>query len=288
MSMRILVGLFFLGLCAGACAEPMPSLYTVPNELNMLIESGHIQGATCSERAVYLSHARGVEKIAWDGRRLGGVTAPNHLGDVAYAEGRLYGVIVLYGKLPPDEPVGRIVVWDEDLNLIQEKKVDLRLDGCVVFQGKLYVGVDEWGKDPHAGCTLAVFDLDLNLIEKKTIDLGYWIHYGVQTLATDGESLFLGNYGAKAEDNNPERYNCTRLDAALEWQENLRFSCSEGFALVPASVAQRPGKIFFAVRALGGNMQGWRRDPVGNPPQIRLDFYDYAEGTFRDISQRRE
>ena len=39
---------------------------------------------------------------------------------------------------------------------------------------------------------------------------------------------------------------------------------------------------------MGGNMQGWRKDPVNNPPQIRIDFYAYVDGAFKDVTVRND
>jgi hypothetical protein len=36
---------------------------------------------------------------------------------------------------------------------------------------------------------------------------------------------------------------------------------------------------------MGGNMQGWRKDPVNNPPRIRLDFYRLEDGRFVKVSK---
>ena len=94
-------------------------------------------------------------------------------------------------------------------------------------------------------------------------------------MATDGKDLFLGNYGGTS-----------RVSADLKKCERVAFSCSEGFDLVPKSIAGRDAKVFFAVRALGGNMQGWRKDPVNNPPRIRLDFFELSDGRFKDITIR--
>ena len=106
-------------------------------------------------------------------------------------------------------------------------------------------------------------------------------------MATDGTDLIFGIYGAPADAGNPKRYNCTRLTPDLKLIENLSFSCSEGFGRIPRTIAKRETPVFFVVRAMGGNMQGWRKDPVNNPPQIRLDFYEYANGRFTDITRRR-
>ena len=59
---------------------------------------------------------------------------------------------------------------------------------------------------------------------------------------------------------------------------------AEGLALVPKSIAKRETPVFMAVRALGGNMKGWRRDPVKNPPRLRLEFYAFDGETFTDIT----
>lgn len=60
-------------LVAGAawCEDgKMKAIYTVPHELDVLVQrkAGHIQGMTCSENAIYLSHQFGIEKIGWDGK----------------------------------------------------------------------------------------------------------------------------------------------------------------------------------------------------------------------------
>ena len=105
-------------------------------------------------------------------------------------------------------------------------------------------------------------------------------------MATDGREILLGNYGAGKDKGNPQRYTSTRLTPDLKVAGNLRFFCAEGFGRVPASVARRDTPVFFVVKALGGNMQGWRKDPKGNPPRIRLSFYEYANGVFTDITAR--
>ena len=80
-----------------AAAEPkIGAVSTVPHELDWLVQSGHIQGACCSEQGIYLSHSLGLDKIGWDGKLLKHIEAPGHLGDCAYANGRIYGAFLIW------------------------------------------------------------------------------------------------------------------------------------------------------------------------------------------------
>ena len=177
ISLRRLV--FALGSAAVFCtyAAPaaddvrMPSIYTVPHELDCLLKAGHVQGACCSGKAIYLSHQLGICKIGWDGKLIRSIEAPAHLGDTAYA---------------------------------------------------------------------------------------------------DGKDLFLGCYGGTS-----------RVFKDLKTITKVKLACSEGFDLVPKSISKCDTPVFFVVKALGGNMHGWRKDPVNNPPRIRIDFHTYSNGAFK-------
>ena len=280
-----------LGACLALVAaegEKIPAVYTVPHELDVLVKAGHIQGATCSEQGIYLAHQLGIEKIGWDGKLITRVEAPAHLGDICCANGKIYGAFAIRGRKTKDELPGLVRVWNEELEQVAEKRFPVNLDGCCVLGDTLYVGEDPYGHKPHPGCRIRRLGLDLSEKDVVDVDIGYPIHYGVQTMATDGHELFLGNYGARADAGNPKRYNCTRLTADLKPVQNLSFSCSEGFGRVPKSIAKRDTPVFFTVKAMGGNMQGWRKDPVNNPPRIRLDFYEYKNGVFTDITDNRK
>lgn len=272
---------------AGAAAKEMDAIHTVPHELDCLVKSGHIQGACCSEQGIYLSHSLGLEKIGWDGRLIKHIDAPEHLGDVAYAKGKIYGAFVIRKhEQRKDGKPGLVRVWDEGLNQIAEAWFDEPLDGIVVLGDTVYVGVDRWGCTPHQLCCIKRLGLDLSDKGKVDVDLGYWIYFGVQTMATDGNSLFFGNYGAPVDKGNPKRFNCTRLAPDLKVLENMRFGCSEGFGLVPKSVSKRDEPVFFVVRAMGGNMQGWRKDPVNNPPRIRIEFFEFKDDKFISVTRQ--
>ena len=260
----------------------------MPHELDGLLKSGHIQGACCSEQGIYLSHQLGIDKIGWDGKLIKHIDAPGHLGDSAYADGKIYGAFVIRDpKERKDGKQGLVRVWDEDLNQLNEAWFDEALDGIVVLGDTVYVGVDKWKYPPHALCCIKRLGLDLSDKGNTDVDLGYFIHYGVQTMATDGKSIFFGNYGAAADKGNPERYNCSCLTPDLKLVSNMRFGCSEGFGMVPKSVSKRDTPVFFKVCAMGGNMQGWRKDPVNNPPRIRIEFFEYKDGKFNFITNKK-
>ena len=77
-----------------------------------------------------------------------------------------------------------------------------------------------------------------------------------------------------------------RVGENLKDVEKVAFSCAEGFGMVPKSVSKSDAKVFFVVRAMGGNMRGWRKDPVNNPPRIRLDFFELKDGKFVNITKK--
>lgn len=257
-------------------AEPqMRSVYTVPHELDMLIEAGHIQGACCSEQGVYLSHQLGIAKIGWDGRLIKTLKAPAHLGDTAYANGKIYGAFTIRDrKLRKNGMQGLVRVWNENLETVAEKWVPEALDGITVLGDTVYVGVDRWGRPKHPLCSVKRLSLDLEDRGNVDIDLGFKIAYGVQTMSNDGKDLYFGCYGGTA-----------RVSADLKKAQKVDLYCSEGLDLVPRAVTKSDNKVFFVVHALGGNMQGWRKDPLNNPPRIRLDFYLLKDGKFINISK---
>ena len=267
-----------------ADAPKMKPVLTVPHELDVLLKSGHIQGACCSEQGVYLSHQLGIDKIGWDGKLIKHVDAPAHLGDSAYADGKIYGAFVLRDKKDrKDGKIGLVRVWDEDLNVLKEAWFDEALDGIAVLGDTVYVGVDRWGNPKHPLCCVKRLSLDLKDLGNTDVDLGYEIHYGVQTMATDGKDLFFGNYGGTS-----------RVSADLKTNEKVSLGCAEGFGLVPKSVTKSDAKVFFVVQAMGGNMQGWRKDPIWredpmknpNPPRIRLNFFEYKDGRFVNVTDK--
>ena len=284
MKKPLIIGALIAFSAVAADVSTMDALYTVPHELDCLLKSGHIQGACCSEQGLYLSHQLGIDKIGWDGKLIKHLDAPGHLGDSAYANGKIYGAFVIRDKKDrKDGKMGLVRVWDEDLNQLNEAWFDEALDGIVVLNGTVYVGVDRWGSKPHPLCCVKRLDLNLKDLGNTDVDIGYDIHYGVQTMGTDGKDLIFGNYGGTSV-----------VSADLKTSRKVAFGCSEGLGLVPKSVTKCDAKVFFKVSAMGGNMQGWRKDPIWrqdpmknpNPPRIRIDFFEYADGKFTCINDK--
>lgn len=250
------------------------AVMTVPHELDNLLKTGHIQGMGCSEQGVYLSHAGGIEKIDWNGRLLARFAVPavpypsaSHLGDSFAVDGKVYAVTTTTfykdGKKRFKATVG---VWDENLTLLKEATcMDVALDGIVVLGDTIYTGIDRWGAGSarHPDCCVKRFDLNLNDLGDTDIPLPFEIYFGVQTMATDGKDLLFGCYGGTARVS-PDLKTVTKIP---------NFGCGEGFAQVPAKWTGTRLPVFAAVRAMGGNQQGWRKDPENNPPRIKLMFY---------------
>ena len=258
-------------------AEPtgMKAILTVPHEFDMLVKSGHIQGLACSEKGIYLSHQRGLAKIDWGGKLVKHIVVPGHLGGIACANGRIYGAFIIRRREDmKDGKPGLLRVWDEDLNLVGEKAFQETAGAVGVLGDTIYYAIGH-DKKPHRPCSVKRLGLDLADRGNLTFDFGYDIKYGIQAIATDGRSLICANYGGVSLVN-PEFTSFKKLKCP---------SFAEGLALVPNSIAKRETPVFIAVRALGGNMKGWRKDPANNPPRLRLEFYAFDGETFTNITE---
>ena len=277
MKVRNIFAAVALGLASTAVSAEtakMNAIQTVPHEFDMLLKSGHIQGLACSEKGIYLSHQEGLAKIGWDGKLVKHIDTPRHLGGIACANGKIYGAFIIRGKKDmKDGKPGLLRVWDEDLNQVDEKTFQ-ETAGCVGVLGDTVYYAIGYGKKPHRECSIKRLGLDLSDRGNQKFDFGYAIKYGIQALATDGKSLICANYGGVSLAD-PEFTTFKKLKTP---------SFAEGFALVPKSISKREKPVFMAVRALGGNMKGWRKDPKNNPPRLRIEFYEFDGETFTDIT----
>ena len=281
MKVRNIFAAVALGLAATAVSAEtakMNAIQTVPHEFDMLLKSGHIQGLACSEKGIYLSHQEGLAKIGWDGKMIKHVETPRHLGGIACANGRIYGAFIIRDqKDMKDGKPGLLRVWDEDLNQVDEKAFPETAGSVGVLGDTIYYAIGH-DKKPHRKCSIKRLGLDLSDRGNQTFDFGYDIKYGIQAIATDGKSVICANYGGVSLAN-PEFTTFKMLRSPY---------FAEGFALVPKSVSKRDTPVFMAVRALGGNMKGWRKDPKNNPPRLRIEFYEFDGETFTDITETEE
>ena len=266
-----------LAAAAGA-AEParMKAILTVPHEFDMLVQSGHVQGLACSEKGIYLSHQKGLAKLDWSGKLLKHIDVPGHLGGIACANGRIYGAFIIRRREDmKDGKPGLLRVWDEELNQVGEKALQETAGAVGVLGDTIYYAIGQ-DKKPHRQCSVKRLGLDLSDRGDQTFDFGYDVKYGIQAIATDGKSLICANYGGVSLAN-PEFTSFKKLDCP---------SFAEGLALVPKSISKSDAPVFMSVRALGGNVQGWRKDPVNNPPRLRLKFYAFDGASFTDMTER--
>lgn len=293
------VALAVAGAAAGASGGPR-AINTVPGELDFLPRGAHPQGAACSESAIYVAYSGGVMKFGWDGRLLRRCAVQEHLGDIAYAEGRIYGAFGFsFGTALGERglPVLMVGVWNENLDFIGARTYDSPkgrgLDGAVVLGDTLYTCVDNSGAfgnyrdhPPHRDTTVMMVSTnDLALKGSREIVFDYPIHYCPQTLGTDGENLLFVSYGALREEGNDPWRNYTRLTPDLrQVGKSGTFKGQWGFCRVPESIAGSETPVFFTVHAV--DFEKWGDGPGAKPPQLQFRFhsYDGDTGEMRDIT----
>lgn len=200
-----------LGLCAivaTGCNNqiPTPEPFTVgPEAFNP--QGSHIQGIAASEEALYLSQAQHLTKVTWTGEYLASHAVPNHTGDLCWYEGELYAALALSDSeagpmADPSAGVGKIQVFDKDLNLVREEKINRRTDGITCMDGVLYVGMGsktQPSRDAHRINIIARFDAKTlkEIAPRVEFDYGYETNYGVQNITNDGKNIYFSFYSVE-------------------------------------------------------------------------------------------
>ena len=260
--------IFFLTVGWVVFADGAWNWKTPKGDLDVLLDSGHIQGMCCDETGVYFSYAGGITKFDWQAHKLAETTGPSHLGDSFAYKGKVYAAFALRQPKTVDGKTmrGMIGVYDAaTLKLEKSKLFDSPMDGCCVINDVIFSSPDPRGKNGGKNETAFIrrFDLDLNDLGTTELDFGIRMHYGIQTMATDGTNLFCCCYGG------PD--NVAVVTPDLKVLGTFLYWGAEGFCRVPELVVKSTGRpLFVRVSACGGNMQGWRKDPTNNPPQVAL------------------
>lgn len=266
---------------------------TAPHDLDVLLQCGHAQGLACDDSGVYFSHMGGIVKFGWDGKKIAEAKVPEkygpnpHVGDCFAYKGKVYAVVSFDAFRQPQKDTddkemrGMICVWNAaDLKPLGGKRQKELADGCVVLDDILYTCLDLRGKNAPDGndrVWIRRYDMDLNDLGVTEVDLGFNLYYGIQTLATDGKNIIGCCYALKSE-RNPKGHNTAVLSPDLKALRSFHVWGSEGLCKVPESVSGKTKNPYFCVTsACGGNMQGWRKDPVGNPPRLRLLLFEYKD-----------
>ena len=264
--------------------DKSPAIITTPGELDAI--KGHVQGACCSDNAIYLSHAGGIFKLDWNGKVLKHTELPQHTGDICYYKGRIYDSL--------SNPQGfNLMVLDEDLNVVGKYKFPGG-DGATVLNDVLYIGTGPCPSQPHRYSNISTFDLnrinkaeteqpkdgiaiDLRntFLSKMTLDYGSETNYGVQDFANDGKYVYAMFYAANGGDP------CVILTPDLKVVRTVHFDASTGFDFLPPSRNKSSNPRFFRVRHIGE----WRKQNAKTQPaQVRIEFFEIVDGNFINIT----
>jgi hypothetical protein len=273
----------FAAICLAQ--DKIPAIITTPGELDAI--KGHVQGACCSDNAIYLSHAGGIFKLDWSGKVLKHTELPQHTGDICYYKGRIYDSL--------SNPQGfNLMVLDEDLNVVGKYKFPGG-DGATVLNDVLYIGTGPCPSQPHRYSNLSTFDLnrinqaeneqpkdgtaiDLRntFLSKMTLDYGSETNYGVQDFANDGKYVYAMFYAANGGDP------CVILTPDLKVVRTVHFDASTGFDFLPPSRNKSSNPRFFRVRHIGE----WRKQNAKTQPaQVRIEFFEIVDGNFINITE---
>lgn len=235
-------------MSAAGCSNriPTPDPFTVGSEA-FNPTSGHIQGIAATEDALYLSQSQHLAKVDWTGKLICSRDAINHTGDICWYGGELYAALALTADADvpgADSPegVGLIQVFDKDLNLVREVRIDRRVDGITCMNGVLYVGMGaktQPSKDPHRVNIITRFDAKTlkEIGPRVDFDYGYETMYGVQDITNDGKNLYFSFYSVGG---GPQ---IAITDKDLNVIGTMKMEANQGLDVMPSSMSD--GKLLF-------------------------------------------
>ena len=262
---------------SGAAEEGKIPRLVVKGPLDAMV--GHVQGACASEDAIYLSHIAGIFKLDWDGNVIKHVQAERHTGDLCYNDGKVYSVLGKWGSGGKTK-VCRLQVRDADLNFVAEKPLpELKgLDGVTVLDGIIYHGVGYSSPVPRSSHSLGRIDLKtMESLPQVMFELPYQTHFCQQNLTTDGKLIYMTFYPAKGAS-----YALTACDKDGKLVAHYDLRAGMGFERLPKGRFPGEHPRFFKVNSHGGK----QKDGTVKPCTVTLDFYELADGKFRDITKQ--
>ena len=272
------------GLTLAAVAAPTASLAPIAIGSDAFDASfGHIQGACCSEDAIYLTQMKCLYKFDWSGKLLKKKSVISHTGDICFWQGEIYTSVAVYGG--PNKGKGMIQVFDQELNLVRETLLDRSTDGITILDGVLYLGMGANhvpSKEAHRENLVGRFDPKTlkPLGERQIIDFGYVTNYGIQDISNDGKHVLCAFYSAKKDQPNfiafDKDWKVVRADCT--------YYASNGFDRLPAR--------------FGGENPRFLRVKTVRPPKskaapkaarklsVMIDFFEWADGKAVDITKK--
>ena len=274
-----------LALAAGAVDRPPVSLAPIAIGSDAFDASlGHIQGACCSDDAIFLTQMKCLYKFDWSGKLLKKQSVISHTGDICFWKGEIYTSVSVYGG--PNKGKGMIQVFDQELNLVRETLLDRGTDGITILDGVLYLGMGSNhvpSKEAHRENWVGRFDPKTlkPLGERQIIDFGYVTHYGIQDISNDGKHILCAFYSAKKG-----QPNFIMFDKDLKVvRADCTYQASNGFDRLPARFGGDHPR-FFRVRTHRAPKDNSNPKAV-RPLSVTIDFFEWKDGKAVDITERK-
>ena len=284
--MKLLTTAFFgLALVAGAADLPPVSLAPIVIGSESFDASfGHIQGACCSDDAIFLTQMKCLYKFDWSGKLLKKQSVISHTGDICFWKGEIYTSVSVYGG--PNKGKGMIQVFDQDLNLVRETLLDRGTDGITILDGVLYLGMGSNhvpSKDPHRENWVGFFDpKTLKPVRERTIiDFGALTHYGIQDISSDGKNILCAFY--TAEKGKPS---LVAFDKDLKTvRAGSTYRASQGFDRLPARFGGDHPRFFRATTHTSPKDKSVPK--ASRKLSATIDFFEWRDGKAVDITKRK-